>query len=273
MEAVGTGAAFFDLDKTVIAKSATLAFARPLHRAGLLRRRTLLRAAMSQAVYRMTGADQDKLDRLRDHLIGLTKGMKASRIRELVEETIEDVVTPLVYEEALELIKQHRQEGRKVVILSISPEEVVEPLAAHLGVRQVIATRSEIDQDGHYVGELSFYAGGTAKAEAIGRMAEEWGIDLGDCYAYSDGITDLPMLEAVGHPVAVNPDRGLRKIAEERGWPIVRFARPVTLRRRLAAIPKPIPLVSVATTLLVAAITITLWVRRAVAGGRAGSAG
>ena len=175
MRAVRTGVAFFDLDKTIIAKSSTLAFARPLHKAGLLRRRTLLRAAVAQVIYRMAGADQEKLDQLRDRLVSLTKGMEASRIRELVEETIDEVVTPLVYEEALDLMDEHRRAGREVVIMSIAPEEVARPLAAHLGVGHVIATRATVDAEGCYAGELAFYASGTAKADAIRQLAGNGG--------------------------------------------------------------------------------------------------
>lgn len=256
---VTAGVAFFDLDKTIIAKSSTLAFARPLHREGLLSRRTLLKAAMAQAAYRMAGADQEKLDQLRDHLISLTRGVKASRIRELVEETIDEVVAPLVYEEALDLMEEHRRAGREVVIVSISPEEVARPLAAHLGVRHVIATRSAVDEEGRYAGELAFYASGAAKAEAIEQLAREWQIDLGQCYAYTDSITDRPMLEVVGHPVAVNPDKDLKKLAEEREWPVLRFTRPVTMRRRLA---KPVPIVSLAATAIVIAGTVGLWIHK-----------
>jgi len=264
MRAVKTGVAFFDLDKTIIAKSSTLAFARPLHKAGLLRRRTLLRAAVGQVVYRMAGADQKKLDQLRDRLVSLTKGMEASRIRELVEETIDEVVTPLVYEEALDLMEEHRRAGREVVIMSIAPEEVARPLAAHLGVGHVIATRSAVDAEGCYAGELAFYASGSAKADAIRQLTREWRVGLDRCYAYSDSVADLPVLEAVGHPVAVNPDRALREVAADRGWPVAEFDSPVTLRTRLQTLPRPgTPLVSGTVIATAIAGAVTLWALKA----------
>ena len=212
-------AAFFDLDKTFIARSSTLAFIRPLRKAGLLKHRTVLRAAVAQAVYRTMGADQDQLDRVRDQLVGLSKGWKADRIRRLVQETVDEVISPLVYAEALTLMDEHRREGRKVVIVSISPEEVVRPLAGYLGVDHVIASRSAVDEEGRYTGRLAFYATGEAKGEAIRDLARRWNLDLERCFGYSDSSTDLPMLEAVGQPVAVNPDRALREVATERGWP------------------------------------------------------
>ena len=257
-------AAFFDLDKTVIARSSTLAFIRPLRKAGLLKHRTVLRAAVAQAVYRTMGADQDQLDRVRDQLVGLSKGWKADRIRRLVQETVDEVISPLVYAEALTLIDEHRREGRKVVIVSISPEEVVRPLAGYLGVDHVIASRSAVDEEGRYTGRLAFYATGEAKGEAIRDLARRWDLDLERCFGYSDSSTDLPMLEAVGQPVAVNPDRALREVATERGWPVVEFDSPVTLRSRLQTLPRPgAPLLS-GTALATAIIgAVALWALKA----------
>ena len=256
-------AAFFDLDKTIIAKSSTLAFIRPLRKAGFLKRRTMLRAAVAQAVYRMMGADQKQLDKVRDQLVGLSKGWKVARIRQLVQEAVDEVISPLVYAEALVLMDEHRREGREVVIVSISPEEVVRPLARHLGVDHVIATRSTVDEEGRYAGELAFYATGPGKAEAIGELARQWDLELEECFAYSDSFTDLPMLESVGHPVAVNPDKELKELAQERSWPVVEFSRHVTLRTRLTTLPKPVPIIS-GTALATAVVgAVTLWVLKA----------
>ena len=257
-------AAFFDLDKTVIAKSSTLAFVRPLRKAGLLNHRTVLKAAVAQAIYRTVGADQPRLDRVRDQLIGLSKGWRADRIRRLIQETVDEVISPLVYAEALALMDEHRREGRKIVIVSISPEEVVRPLAGYLGVDHVIASRSAVDEEGRYAGRLAFYATGEAKAEAIRELALRWGIDLEGCFGYSDSSADLPMLEAVGQPVAVNPDRALREVATERGWPVVEFDSPVTLRTRLQTLPKPGTPVLSATALATAFVgAVALWALKA----------
>lgn len=250
-------AAFLDLDRTVIAKSSTLAFVRPLHRAGLLKQRTLLKAAAAQALYRTIGADQIKLDRVRDQLVRLAEGWKSDRVRRLVQETVDEVISPVVYAEALALIDRHRREGREVVIVSISPEEVVRPLAGYLGIENVIATRSEVDDEGRYTGRLDFYANGSGKAEAVSKLATEWNLDLDRCFAYSDSHSDLPMLEMVGHPVVVNPDRVLKQTAFERGWPLVEFDNPVTLRSRMAGLPRPNPLVSgAAATVVVGAVAL-----------------
>ena len=236
-------AAFFDLDKTIIAKSSTLAFRHHMYKAGLLNRRMLLRMAVAQFFYVLFGADHSQMERVREALMALIKGWDSHQLEEIVSETLEDVVRPLVYAEALFLIDEHHREGRRVVIVSSSPVEIVQPLARYLGLDEVIATRAATDEDGRYTGELEFYSYGPTKAEALQAMADQ-GLDLAASYAYSDSATDLPMLEAVGHPVAVNPDRELRKFAEEHEWPIMEFKLPVDLRTRLAEIPKPPPVIS-----------------------------
>jgi len=228
-------AAFFDLDKTVIATSSVMALGGRFYREGLISKRTIVRGIYAQIVYLLLGADDEKMERMREAMLGLTKGWDQSRINEIVRETLDDVLTPIIYAEALELIEEHKAAGRKTVIISSSPIETVAPLGEHLGVDDVIATRALLDADGRYTGELEFYAYGPYKADAIREMAVREGIDLASSYAYSDSITDLPMLQAVGHPTAVNPDRALRKEASAGGWPVLTFSRPVPLRDRIPA--------------------------------------
>ena len=218
-------AAFFDLDKTIISRSSSLALSRPLYRAGMVSRTQLLRGAYAQLVYLLVGADEDKMERLKEGMLALTKGWNQEQVETLVREVLFDVIDPYVYQEALDLMALHRSEGRRIYIVSSSPEEVVRPLSQHFGASGVIATRAEIDDDRRYTGELAFYAYGEQKAEAITELAGRLGIDLGASYAYSDSITDVPMLSVVGHPVAVNPDRSLEAVAHRRGWPVVEFDR------------------------------------------------
>jgi HAD superfamily hydrolase (TIGR01490 family) len=226
-------AAFFDLDKTIVSRSSSLALSRPLYRAGMVSRSQLLRGAYAQMVYLLVGADEQKMERLKEGMLQLTKGWDRSQVERLVEEVILDVIDPYVYEEALDLIALHRTEGRRIYIVSSSPEEVVRPLARHFGVSGVIATRAEVGDDNRYTGILEFYAYGSQKAEAMAELADRVGLDLRGSYAYSDSITDLPMLEAVGHPVAVNPDKDLRRVALERDWETRDFRSPVRLRSRI----------------------------------------
>lgn len=228
-------AAFFDLDKTIIAKSSTLAFTRPMFRAGLLSGSTLAKAGVAQAYYRAFGADHDQMERVKEELANLTRGWARDEITSIVEETVDEVVAPHVYAEGLAIIDQHKRAGRRVVVVSASPEEIVRPLCRYLGIDDVIATRSEIDDEGRYTGRIELYAYGPAKAKAMREMAAANDIDLDVSYAYSDSITDVPMLEAVGHPVAINPDDELLAIAEERGWEIRHFETSVTLRDKLSS--------------------------------------
>jgi HAD superfamily hydrolase (TIGR01490 family) len=250
-------AAFFDLDKTIISKSSSLALSRPMYRAGMVSRAALLRGAYAQLLYLLVGADEKKMERLKEGMLALTKGWDRAEVEQLVHRVIIEVIDPFVYQEALDLMELHRASGRQIYIVSSSPEEVVRPLARHFGVSGVIATRAEVGPDGRYTGELEFYCYGAEKANAVRETARRAGIDLDGSYAYSDSITDMPMLESVGHPVAVNPDRELRRAAEERGWKVRDFRRPVRLRTRLTA-TVPAPTTPVAAAAGVAALAIVL---------------
>ena len=232
LPAVGRSAAFFDLDKTVIAKSSALAFGRPFYRDGLISRRDVVKAAYAQLMFRLGGADEQTMARTRDYLAELCKGWPVDQVRQIVTETLHELINPYVYAEAAGLIAEHQAAGRDVVLVSASGEEMVRPIGVELGVTEVIATRMRIE-DGQYTGEVEFYAAGPSKVQAVRELAAEHGYDLADSYAYSDSISDVPMLESVGHPTAVNPDRGLRKIAAERAWPILEFRHPIPLGRRL----------------------------------------
>ncbi|MGA9102286.1 HAD family hydrolase [Aeromicrobium sp.] len=225
-------AAFFDLDKTIIAKSSTLAFSRPFYDGGLLSRRAVLRSAYAQFMFAASGADHDQLTKMRNYLTEMITGWDVEVVRQSVAETLHAIIDPIVYDEAVELIENHHAAGRDVVIVSASGTEVVEPIGAMLGADHVVATRL-VEVDGRYTGEVEYYAYGPNKAKAMKELADERGYNLATSFAYSDSETDAPMLEIVGHPFAVNPDKALRKMAEENGWPILTFASPVSMRARL----------------------------------------
>jgi HAD superfamily hydrolase (TIGR01490 family) len=231
-------AAFFDLDKTIVARSSPLAFGRSFFREGLISRSSLLKSLYAQLMFHLMGADEQKMDRMREEAAKLTAGWEQDRVRQVVTEVLEEVITPLIYAEALELMHDHRAAGRMIVIVSSSPEEIVEPLAKMLRVDDWIATKPRVE-DGKYTGELDFYAYGPHKADAIKKLATEEDIQLEGSYAYTDSVTDLPMLEAVGNPVVVNPDKNLRRLATDKGWAIEAFKNPVSMRDRLPTVSRP----------------------------------
>ena len=267
-------AAFFDLDKTIISRSSSLALSRPMYRAGMVTRGQLVRGAYAQLVYALVGADEKKMDRLKEGMLQLTRGWDRHEVERLVADVLIDVIDPFVYQEALDLMDLHRSEGRDIYIVSSSPEEVVRPLARHFGVAGVLATRARVE-DGRYTGELEFYCYGDAKAEAIRSLAQDRGIELEASYAYSDSSTDLPMLRIVGHPVAVNPELVLRKEAEAEGWDIRDFRRPVRMRTRIvqtAAHPKTRVAAGLVAATTAAVIVLWLVVRSRLAGRSATSA-
>jgi HAD superfamily hydrolase (TIGR01490 family) len=255
---VAREAAFFDLDKTIIAKSSVLAFGRPLYREGLLSRRTIVKTLYAQVVFMLVGADEEKMEKLRVAMAAMTRGWNRDHVASIVRETLTEVIEPIIFAEAVELFDDHHAAGREVVIVSSSPLEVVEPLAEFLGADRSIATRPAVNAEGDYTGELEFYAYGPTKAVAIRELADKEGVDLDACYAYSDSITDLPMLETVGHPVVVNPDRELARIAREREWEVRKFERPVRMRDRVP-VPPAGPTLAVSSALAVAGAGVAVW--------------
>ena len=221
--APGAGAAFFDLDKTLIARSSTLAFAPSFYQHGLISRVQAVRGGLAQLLFRVGGADHQRMERIKEQITSLCQGWPADRVTEIVTANLVKTIGPIVYAEAQGLLLAHRAAGRDVIIVSTAGQEMVGPIGAMLGASSVIATRMRL-ADGRYTGEMEFYAYGEAKARKMRELAVERGYALEECFAYSDSVTDLPMLEAVGHPHAVNPDRELRRVARERGWPVLAFA-------------------------------------------------
>jgi len=252
-------AAFFDLDKTIIAKSSTLAFSRPFQAGGLISRGAVLRSAYAQFVYLVGGADHDQMEKMRQFMSQLCAGWDVQTVKEIVADTLHHTVDPLVYDEAVSLIEEHHGAGRDVIIVSTSGSEVVEPIGELLGADHVVATRMAIE-DGKYTGEIRFYAYAENKAKAITDLARKRGYDLARSYAYSDSVTDVSMLEAVGHPHAVNPDKDLRKIARERDWPVLVFEKPVALRSRMR-LPPAKPTLAVLALGAATAAGAAIWLR------------
>lgn len=224
----GRVAAFFDLDKTIIATSSAFAYGREFLHNGLITPQDAMSLSLAKASYMLAGQSSAQMDSTRDQLTSMVAGWSEKQVREIVHDTMHTVLIPAIYSEARELIQAHQAAGHEVIIISASARQLVEPIAAELGVDKVISTELEI-VDGKFTGTVEFYCKGSAKADAITGLVDECGYNLQDSFAYSDSATDAPMLELVGHPVAVNPDRALKKIALESGWEIRSFKDPAPL--------------------------------------------
>jgi HAD superfamily hydrolase (TIGR01490 family) len=216
-------AAFFDLDRTLLRRSSALALAGSFRERGIISRRQLLQAAAWQLLFVARGASHEAVRRGAEDGLRVLAGRRPEELRELVAGAMEPVLRPLVYAEPLRLVEHHRERGERVFVVSATLQEIVEAIADDLGFDGALGTVCEV-RDGCYTGYAVRALHAEAKAECLQELATREGLDLADCTAYSDSHTDLPFLEAVGHPVAVNPDRVLRRVAEERGWPVLEFS-------------------------------------------------
>lgn len=217
-------AAFFDLDRTLIAGSSAFVFARAAREAGLVSAKEFVNDALKALKFRMAGASDDTSHGVRDRILEAVRGVRQSDLEALNESVLPQLLA-MIRPEARALLDQHREAGRDTYIVSASPIEIVEPLAHALEMTGGIGTVGQTI-DGAYTGQLDGpFCYGSGKAQAIALLATKKSIDLEKSYSYSDSMSDLPMMEIVGHPVAVNPDQALRKIARERGWPVVQFSQ------------------------------------------------
>jgi HAD superfamily hydrolase (TIGR01490 family) len=216
-------AAFFDLDRTLIRRSSVLALAGTFRRRGLISRLDLVKSAFWQVLFVLRGASAERVRSAAEDGMKILKGFSVQEMQHLVGGAMESVLRPLVYEEPLRLVQQHRERGERVYIVSATLQEIVQHIADDLGFDGAIGSTCEI-VDGAYTGRTLRAAHGVGKANALRALAAAEGLDLAESTAYSDSYSDVPFLEAVGHPIAANPDRKLRRIAAERGWPVVDFA-------------------------------------------------
>jgi HAD superfamily hydrolase (TIGR01490 family) len=220
-----SAAAFFDLDRTLLRRSSALALAGSFRARGLISRWQLAKAAAWQLLFVLRGASHEAVRRAAEDGLVVLRGYTPEQMRELVGEAMETILRPLVYAEPLELVAQHRERGDCVYIVSATLQEIVQAIADDLGFDGALGTVCEV-VDGAYTGNAVRALHAENKAECVRELAVSHGFALAECTAYSDSHTDVPFLEAVGNPVAVNPDRALRRIASERAWPILEFSKP-----------------------------------------------
>jgi HAD superfamily hydrolase (TIGR01490 family) len=216
------GAAFFDLDKTLIEGSSALHFARAAYRTGMVSRRQLARDAWANVRFRLRGSSDAATEELKQRILDAIAGQRTVDLARLGPQVLAGVL-PVVYQEVLDEAYAHQDAGRPAYIVTAASQELADVLAQVLVLDGGIGMRAEV-RDGVYTGRADGpFTYREGKAEAIRELAEREGIDLAESYAYSDSESDLPMLRVVGHPVAVNPDPALQRIAREEGWRIMRF--------------------------------------------------
>lgn len=214
-------AAFFDVDRTLIPGSSLFLLARGLYERDMFRVRDMARFGWGQMMFRLRGEQKRGMDRTRESTLEFVAGRSQRELMSWGREIAEDRILPRVYQDIVQVIEGHQERGDLTFLVTAAPIELAEELARHLGMTGAIATVSEVDAQGYYTGRLAGdIMHGPAKAKAVAEVAAERGLDLGECAAYSDSMNDLPLLEAVGYPHAVNPEGELRRIAFQRGWPI-----------------------------------------------------
>jgi len=250
--------AFFDLDKTLVPGSSLFLLARGLYERDFYRARDIARLAWGQFVFQLAGRESRAgMEKSRNAALEFVKGRRADELRSLGREIAEERVLPRVYEDIARVIAQHREAGDETWLMTAAPQELAEIVAAGLGMTGARGTISEIDADGRYTGELvGEIAHGPAKAKIAEEIAGTRGIDMRESAAYSDSINDLPLLESVGQPHAVNPDHALRRIARARGWPVHE------LRTRRRALLIGVPSAVGGAALFGAGVTLGVWAGR-----------
>jgi HAD superfamily hydrolase (TIGR01490 family) len=250
-------AAFFDLDKTLIPGSSLYLLARGLYERDLFRVRDLLRFAYGQLTYRLSGERARGMDLSRESTLDFVTGRRQEELMEWGREIAQDQIFPRVYEDIVRVIDGHRDRGDLTFLVTAAPIELAQVVAAGLDMDGAAGTAAEVDKGGYYTGRLAgSVIHGPEKAKAVAELAAQHGVDLVECAAYSDSINDLPLLESVGYPHAVNPEGELRRLALRRGWPI----HELRSRRRALLIGIPAGLGGV--TLLGSGIALGMWLER-----------
>jgi HAD superfamily hydrolase (TIGR01490 family) len=250
-------AAFFDLDKTLIPGSSLFLLARGLYERDLVRVRDLVRFGWGQMMFRLGRERPGSMEMSRSSTLAFVAGRSQKELQGWGREIAEERLLPRVYEDIIRVIEEHREQGNFTFLVTAAPVEVADLLAECLGMTGSVATVSEVDQEGYYTGRLAGpVMHGPEKAKGVAATAAAYGLDLAECAAYSDSINDLPLLQSVGYPHAVNPEAELRRIALRRGWPIHE------LRTRRRAVLIGIPASLGGGAVFGSGIALGMWLQR-----------
>lgn len=252
-----TRAAFFDLDRTLIPGSSLFLLARGLYERDMFRVRDLIRFGWGQFLFRLGGERTRSMNKSRESTLDFVTGRSRAELNAWGREIAEERILPRVYEDIVRVIDGHKERGDLTFLVTAAPIELAGLIAETLEMTGAIATVSEVDPDGYYTGRLvGAVMHGTEKAKAVAETTAEYGLELAECAAYSDSINDLPLLESVGNPHAVNPEPELRRIALTRGWPIHE------LRTRRRALLIGIPAGLGGATLFGSGMALGAWLER-----------
>jgi HAD superfamily hydrolase (TIGR01490 family) len=207
-----------------MAGSSAYHFGRAMYKAGGISRRQIARDAIDQVWFRLRGSTDAGVNALLDRVMASIKGTRVSDLGRMTADTLAGIL-PRIYPQMMSVVREHQDAGRRAYIVTAASNEISQMLARVLAMDGAIGTRSEI-LDGVYTGELDGpFVYGEGKATALREFAAHEGISLESSWAYSDSVSDLPMLEAVGHPVAVNPDAELLETARRERWDVLRFEK------------------------------------------------
>lgn len=215
-----TAAAFFDVDNTIVKGASIFYLAKGLRRRKFFTTRDILRAGWDQARFRIVGAEHpEAMAYARESALSFIAGHRVEELEGLGEEIFDEVMADHIWPGTRALAQMHLDQGQRVWLVTAAPVELARIIASRLGLTGALGTVAEHEQ-GVYTGRLAGdILHGASKAEAVRCLAERENLDLSRCSAYSDSVNDLPLLNLVGHPHPVNPDRRLRAEASRRGWP------------------------------------------------------
>ncbi len=218
-------AAFFDVDNTILRGSSSFLFGKSAFERKFFSRKDFWRFAWHQFVFIWKGENNTKLSALKDRALSLVEGQRVSDLQELVDEVYEKHIKLKLWPETVRLAKDHIKQGREVWLVTAAPQELGDVIAHELGLTGAIGTKVE-RKNGILTGKLvGKPIHGAEKRKALKSLAKDRNLSLKRSYAYSDSQNDLPMLTAVGHPVAVNPDKILTRYAKAADWPIYDFKK------------------------------------------------
>lgn len=240
MAAAGTSPviAFFDVDNTLLRGASAYYVGRAAFKRGLISWRDVSVFAWHQFRFVAVGENHRHLRHARTRALGLIQGHRRDDIVALTRDVYVDDIVPNLLAEMVDRAKAHLADGHEVWLVTATPTLIADVIVGGIGVTGALGTGVELTDDGRFTGEiLGDLMHGAAKARAAADFAAARGIALADCSAYSDSANDIPLLESVGHPVAVNPDKRLAAVAAERGWPVIEVRR-ATPRRRRAVRPR-----------------------------------